>query len=547
MSQFWVVGVPTKPDDVIASRNQFLDSVSNNSESKPFDVPKYLQVGPFDKFFSLSEDLGKVDPQLGSLCRKLKRSYDEIMQNEPCATYQAYLQEQKELKDNKGKSKKPEAVKKPLYVSPGNAFDTGDSQGRLPKDFLQSFRWSEIAYGSSNSIEKIKSEILSTFARTEDELKHAMGQYNEQKNNVVNYEKKVNGNLLVRPISQFVNPKDIVFTQHLTTVVIAVPRAKEDEFLQNYEQIEFRYFERQRAEEEKRRAADEKDRLAKEAKEAELGKQSAAEVKKPAAPTPTPAPEEETELPPSDDDIHKAQQQAVEAAAQPAKPEIKIKLLPHKEFGLTSDDRYKFVPTIVPGSALKLVGAEQAPSDDLTLFRIICFKRYTEDELKQLDQVKEIIKSGGTITSQQQQTLHSCANVEKLKSICRDYRWTVRPFVYDPKEQEVLAQEIQSYITQRRTDWERLKTFCEEVFDSAFRAWIHLIAMRVFVENRLRYGLDSEVLAFVVYPKKNQEKKLRDILAKLYTEKGTESLIGVSDDGEYYPYVSINVDLTDML
>jgi len=71
--------------------------------------------------------------------------------------------------------------------------------------------------------------------------------------------------------------------------------------------------------------------------------------------------------------------------------------------------------------------------------------------------------------------------------------------------------------------------------------------MRVFVENRLRYGLDSEVLAFVVYPKTNQEKKLRDILAKLYTEKGTESLIGVSDDGEYYPYVSINVDLTDML
>lgn len=481
------------------------------------------------------------------------------MVSEPSVNYQAYLKEQSDLKDSKGKSKKVENVtKKDLLVSPGNAFDQGDSKGVLPKDFLQSFRWSEIAYGSSASIEKIKGEILTTFARTEEELKHAVTQYNEAKNNVVNYDKKVNGNLLVRPISQFVNPKDIISTQHLTTVIIAVPRAKEEEFLQTYESIEFRYFERQKAEEEKRKAADEKDRLAREAKDAENGKKSAAdtkqedakkaeEAKKAAEAAKKPEVEEEVELPPSDEDIHKAQQKAQETATKNEPKKLEIKYVSHKDYGLTTDDRYKFVPTVVPGSAMKIVGAEQVPGDDSTLFRVICFKRYTEDELKQLDQVKDIIKSGGAITTQQQQILQSCANVEKIKSICRDYRWTVRPFQYDPKEQELLAQEIQTYVANRRADWERLKTFCEEVFDTAFRAWIHIIAMRAFVENRLRYGLDSQLLAFVVHPKKNQEKKVRDILAKLYTEKGTESMIGVSDDGEYYPYVNINVDLSDMM
>lgn len=504
----------------------------------PFAIPNYLQVGTIDKLMTLSDELAKVDPQLGGLCRKLKRTYDEIVVTEPPSRIEVYQQQQKELLAAKGSKPKADAVKPaPLLVTSGTTFDTGDSKGAPPKQFLQQFRWSDITYGASSNVDKIKNEILSTFSRTDEELKVNLAHYNEAKTNILNYEKKVNGNLLVRPLTQYIDPKDIHFTQHLTTVILAVPRSKEEEFLQQYETIEFKYFEKLRAEEEKRQAVEEKEKLLKEQKEAEMGKKAAAEAK----------PEEEEEAPPTDEEIKAAQAKEQAQPTASVKPQVKIVLTPHPQYGLTTDDRYKFVPTVVPGSAKKIVGAEQVPEDALSLFRVICFKRQTAEEQKAQEELKAILKSGTPLTSQQQSQLISSANVEKWKSICRDYRWTVRPFVYDPNEQAALKQEIQTYVESRRTEWERLKTFCEEMFDSAYRAWIHIVAMRVFVEIRLRYGLGDNWLSFVVFPKKNQEKKVRDILAKLYTEKGTETMMGAADDGEYYPYVSISVDLTDML
>jgi hypothetical protein len=550
MSQFWVVGVPAAPQDVIASRNRFLESVSPLSEAQPFSIPNYLQVGTIDKLITLSDELSKVDPQFGTLCRKLKRTYDDIMVHEPPANLVEY---QKQIQDAKTKKHAPKDTKvgpKPLYVTSGTTFDTGNSQGCLPKDFLQNFRWSEINYGSSTNVEKIKNEILNAFARTDDELKSSIATYNEAKNNIQNYEKRVNGNLLVRPIAQYIDPSTMHFTKHLTTVILAVPRSKEEEFLQQYEKIEFNYFEKVRLEEEKRAEQEAKDKAIRDEKEAALGKKSAAgiEQKKPILSKPE-QDEEEEEKPPSDEEIRLAQAQAAKNSAEngQAKPEFKVKYTAHPQYGLTTDDKYKFVPTIVPGSALKIVGADQVPNDDLSLFRVICFKRYTADEIKQQEELANLIKHGTSLSTQQQQQLQTSINVEKFKSICRDYRWTVRPFMYDPREEELLKNEIQGYVDTRRSEWERLKTYCEEVFDTAYRAWIHIVAMRAFVEIRLRYGLGDNWLAFVVFPKKNTEKKIRDILSKLYTERGTESMLGSAEDGDYYPYVSLNVDLSDMM
>jgi len=549
MSQFWVVGVPSSPQDVIASRNLFLEAVAPLSESQPFAIPNYLQVGTIDKLITLSDELAKVDPQFGGLCRKLKRTYDDVMTNEPPSNLVEYKKQQQDLKAKKS-SGKDKIEPRPLYVTAGTTFDTGNSKGCLPKEFLQNFRWSEINYGSSTNVEKIKNEILNTFSRTDDELKNSISVYNEAKNNIQNYEKRVNGNLLVRPIAQYIDPSTMHFTKHLTTVILAVPRAKEEEFLQQYEKIEFAYFEKVRIEEEKRVAQEAKDKAIRDEKEAALGKKSAAEVPKQAQKVQKPEEEEEEEeeKPPSDEEIKAAQAKATQDAEKVTTPvELKIKYTAHPQYGLTTDDKYKFLPTIVPGSAIKIVGADQVPNDDLSLFRVICFKRYTVDEVKQQEQLYDLVKHGNQLNNQQLQQLQTSSNVEKFKSICRDYRWTVRPFLYDPREEELLKNEIQGYVETRRHEWERLKTYCEEIFDTAYRAWIHIIAMRAFVEIRLRYGLGDGWLAFIVYPKKNAEKKLRDILSRLYTERGTEAMLGSAEDGEYYPYVLLNVVLADII
>jgi len=55
------------------------------------------------------------------------------------------------------------------------------------------------------------------------------------------------------------------------------------------------------------------------------------------------------------------------------------------------------------------------------------------------------------------------------------------------------------------------------------------------------------VLHWLFSQRKIPKKKIRDILSKLYTERGTESMLGSAEDGDYYPYVSLNVDLSDMM
>ena len=48
-------------------------------------------------------------------------------------------------------------------------------------------------------------------------------------------------------------------------------------------------------------------------------------------------------------------------------------------------------------------------------------------------------------------------------------------------------------------------------------AWIHLKAMRVFVESVLRYGLPVNFQGMILLPQKKTSRKLRDTLKQLYS------------------------------
>ena len=53
-------------------------------------------------------------------------------------------------------------------------------------------------------------------------------------------------------------------------------------------------------------------------------------------------------------------------------------------------------------------------------------------------------------------------------------------------------------------------------FSESFAAWMHVKALRVFVESVLRYGLPVNFQAMVLLPQKKTQKKLRDTLNQLY-------------------------------
>ena len=53
-------------------------------------------------------------------------------------------------------------------------------------------------------------------------------------------------------------------------------------------------------------------------------------------------------------------------------------------------------------------------------------------------------------------------------------------------------------------------------FSECFMAWIHVKALRVFVESVLRYGLPVNFQGMVLLPQKKTQKKLRDTLNQTY-------------------------------
>ncbi|MGH0179684.1 UNVERIFIED_CONTAM: hypothetical protein FKN15_002247 [Acipenser sinensis] len=90
-------------------------------------------------------------------------------------------------------------------------------------------------------------------------------------------------------------------------------------------------------------------------------------------------------------------------------------------------------------------------------------------------------------------------------------------------------------------------------FSEGFIAWIHIKALRVFVESVLRYGLPVNFQAMLLQPnKKATQKKLREVLYDLYKhlDSSATGIIDVAMDipglnlsqQEYYPYVYYKID-----
>lgn len=137
---------------------------------------------------------------------------------------------------------------------------------------------------------------------------------------------------------------------------------------------------------------------------------------------------------------------------------------------------------------------------------------------------------------------------DDFKAAAREKKFTVRDFVFD--EQQVsqhqegntqLANEFQEKHT-RLLDWLQLS------FDQCFTAWLHLKALRLFVESVLRYGLPPNYSYFSVNFRPDDEKRMRTELQKLYGHLDKSSAndgevveIPGLFQGEYFPYVSLTV------
>jgi V-type H+-transporting ATPase subunit C len=143
----------------------------------------------------------------------------------------------------------------------------------------------------------------------------------------------------------------------------------------------------------------------------------------------------------------------------------------------TFENSYEtFTEYVVPRSATPV-----ADDDQFTLFSVVTFKQFVED----------------------------------FKVKARKMKFTVRKHEPNLSLDNDKKEELAKQLSKRKKDLQR---FCKANYAEVFMAWVHLKAIRIYVESVLRFGLPARFRAVVIEPSKKNEKKLRKALDDMYKD-----------------------------
>uniref|UniRef100_A0A3Q3M1I3 V-type proton ATPase subunit C n=1 Tax=Mastacembelus armatus TaxID=205130 RepID=A0A3Q3M1I3_9TELE len=143
--------------------------------------------------------------------------------------------------------------------------------------------------------------------------------------------------------------------------------------------------------------------------------------------------------------------------------------------------------------------------------------------------------------------------VDDFKHKARENKFIVRDFQYNEEEMKADKEEMTRLSTDKKKQFGPLVRWLKVNFSETFIAWIHIKALRVFVESDLFhvYGLPVNFQAMLLQPNKKNMKKLREVLYDLYKHlDSSAAIIDASMDipglnlsqQEYYPYVYYKID-----
>ncbi|XP_063932953.1 V-type proton ATPase subunit C [Zophobas morio] len=204
-------------------------------------------------------------------------------------------------------------------------------------------------------------------------------------------------------------------------------------------------------------------------------------------------------------------------------------------------------------------------SEYLTTLLVIVPKASFHEWQQNYEKITDMIvpRSSQLITQDNEYGLYTVSLfkkvVEEFKLHARERKFIVRDFTYNEEELAAGKNEITKLVTDKKKQFGPLVRWLKVNFSECFCAWIHVKALRVFVESVLRYGLPVNFQAILIHPHKKTMKRLRDVLNQLYGHlDSSAALSGGNTDSvdipglgfgqsEYYPYVyyKINVDMIE--
>lgn len=129
---------------------------------------------------------------------------------------------------------------------------------------------------------------------------------------------------------------------------------------------------------------------------------------------------------------------------------------------------------------------------------------------------------------------------EEFSKSCREKRFVVRDFKYDPSQasrNNLALEQLQVEVDGMRNG---LTRWCKTHYGEAYVAWMHIKVIRVFVESVLRYGLPVDFTAVLYKVSSGRELELTQALDKSLGKSDGE--FDKDDDDEYHEFVLLKFD-----
>jgi V-type H+-transporting ATPase subunit C len=132
--------------------------------------------------------------------------------------------------------------------------------------------------------------------------------------------------------------------------------------------------------------------------------------------------------------------------------------------------------------------------------------------------------------------------VKEFTKACRDKRFVVREFQYEPSQASKSAmayEQLQVEVDGMRSG---LMRWCKTHYGEAYVAWMHIKVVRVFVESVLRYGLPVDFTAVLYKVNPGKEPQLTQALDKALGNADSAAGMGEEGEDDFHDFVLLKFD-----
>ncbi|KAL4424495.1 hypothetical protein ABPG77_006804 [Micractinium sp. CCAP 211/92] len=187
-------------------------------------------------------------------------------------------------------------------------------------------------------------------------------------------------------------------------------------------------------------------------------------------------------------------------------------------------------------------------TENLTTLLVVVPKSARADWLGQYEQLSEFVvpRSSEAVAEDQDYVVFTVVLfkrvVDNFKTSARAKGFQVKEMKTDPEGQRSSDAELERVRADADARRAALEQWCITSYGEAFSSWIHVCAVRLFVESILRYGLPPQFLSALMRPNPKNIARLRKLLAQQFGHGvGSEHFSGEGDD--MFPYVSFTLNI----